>query len=58
MSKERELLERAIDEWDSDRNLYEFHKVMEEIRAYLAEPELKSYPDSIDLQSRCRGDKL
>ena len=41
MSKERELLERAIDEWDSDRDLYEFHKVMEEIRVYLAEPEVK-----------------
>lgn len=34
-----ELLEMAIEEWDSDRDLYEFHKVMEEIRAYLAEPE-------------------
>ena len=44
MSKERELLERAIDEWDSDRDLYEFHKVMEEIRAYLAEPEPTQEP--------------
>ena len=39
--KARELLEMAIEEWDSDRDLYEFHKVMEEIRAYLAEPEAK-----------------
>lgn len=39
--KARELLERAIEEWDSDRDLYEFHKVMEEIRAYLAQPEAK-----------------
>jgi len=36
--KARELLELAIEEWDSDRNLYAFHKVMEEIRTYLAEP--------------------
>lgn len=34
----RELLERAIEEWDSNRDLYEFHKVIEEIRAYLAKP--------------------
>ena len=40
MSRERELLERAIDEWDSDRDLYEFHKVIEEIRVYLAEPKV------------------
>lgn len=40
MSRERELLERAINEWDSDRDLYEFHKVMEEIRVYLAEPKV------------------
>ena len=39
--KARELLERAIEEWDSDRDLYEFHKVMEEIRAYLEQPEVK-----------------
>lgn len=39
MSRERELLERAIDEWDSDRDLYEFHKVMEEIRDFLSTPE-------------------
>ena len=39
--KARELLGIAIEEWDSDRDLYEFHKVMEEIRAYLAEPEAK-----------------
>ena len=92
----RELLGIAIEEWDSDRDLYEFHKVMEEIRAYLAGPRPdfvrlseeevneilslahtpyeaicatenmlvrkntinKSDPDSIDLQSKCRGDKL
>ena len=42
--KARELLGIAIEEWDSDRDLYEFHKVMEEIRAYLAEPEVKREP--------------
>ena len=39
--KARELLERAIEEWDSNRDIYEFHKVIEEIRAYLAQPEVK-----------------
>ena len=48
MSRERELLERAIEEWDSNRDLYEFHKVMEEIRAYLAEPEVKREALSVE----------
>lgn len=39
MSRERELLERTIEEWDSDRDLYEFHKVIEEIRDFLSTPE-------------------
>lgn len=39
MSRERELLERTIEEWDSDRDLYEFHKVIEEIRDFLSPPE-------------------
>lgn len=37
--KARELLGIAIEEWDSDRDLYEFHKVMEEIRDFLSTPE-------------------
>lgn len=56
MSKEREFFQRIVDWYDDDaENLAKF---VEEIRAYLAELELKSDPDSVDLQSRCRGDKL
>jgi len=54
--KTRELLERVLEILNS--SLYGEFELKDEIRAYLAEPDFKSDPDSVDLQSRCRGDKL
>lgn len=39
MTKERELLRRAVEEWSLDRDLYSFDKIMQEIEDHLAAEE-------------------
>ena len=53
--KARYLLERMVNWWDDEEE--SIRQFVEDIRAYLAEEENKSDPNSVKLQGSCRGDK-